>query len=627
MFILISIFIVSCSFLNTNIILNYDEAKIDQTKNIFKNKSRIKNADTYNLGGGLAVQYTTWGNKDDVLSIKFSTYPQVKLQVWLIDKKQFDNLDNYFNPVGELLTVSTEEEILYTLPYESFWHLMFFNNLSTSTTMTYTITISPHIVITSPNFSTEVFVKSNLKIKWESNIENEPFKVDLYKGNDCIKTLTEDIRNYEFEYYNVSEGLVFGTDYRIKVTAISSGEEDFSDSFAIIQRKFGIITPKKDKILIPHTNETIKWYSIGIYTDVRIDLCLNFTPILEINDNTENNYSYTWNVWQGDNYSNTTHSNYQIRIQNINTPEYVGFSQSFTITDEKFIQIQPISINSSYKSGEEIRIIWKTNYNNSNIRIELRENSQTIQYITTTSSNLGSFTWEIPSNIKSGDNYRIFIITSDNSTYGYSDSFTLKGTNKSLLDIPLGFYLLIISIIFIVICVGLVKKRNVKISQEKEKFRIRIENNKRIISFREKDIQSESNYFNSALSSTRRQSFKSDSNYLLEIKDIVKKGDLLKAENDFENAINIYRTAIPIIKLLGNQKAKTEDIQKITDLVHLVKIQDKVKEGKQFKKVGKFNRALHSFKACISIAEMLNDKDIQTEQMQEITELINNYNL
>ncbi len=48
--------------------------------------------------------------------------------------------------------------------------------------MTYIITISPHIVLTYPDYSAQVYVKSNLKIKWESNIENEPFKVDLYKG-------------------------------------------------------------------------------------------------------------------------------------------------------------------------------------------------------------------------------------------------------------------------------------------------------------------------------------------------------------------------------------------------------------------------------------------------------------
>ncbi len=119
----------------------------------------------------------------------------------------------------------------------------------------------------------------------------------------------------------ISKDLESGTNYRIKVSAISSGEEDFSDSFAILQREIKINTPKKDKILIPHTNETIEWYSIGIYTDVRIYLCLNFTPILEITDNTENNYNYTWNVWQGDNYSNTTHSNsaslLQLQMKNL----------------------------------------------------------------------------------------------------------------------------------------------------------------------------------------------------------------------------------------------------------------------------------------------------------------------
>ncbi len=439
-----------------NIILDNN----DDNNELLENKNLIKNSETITLNPREYTHYDTWGKKGDILFYSFSTSPQKKIEVWMMNQEEYNKLNHNHILSGILLTASGKSEGNFTFQYEDYWHLVFVNVLySGSTSLTYEAQMSPYIVITHPSSSTRTFTESSLTITWESNIKNELVTINIYKGEELKATIKEDI-DIKTVNWVVPEEFKTG-DYKIKILSVSN-EVDFSESFTIQKREFGILQPYEDRTLIPHTIQLIQWISYGLSSKVRIDLCLNFTPILEISSNT-NNYvgSFNWTVWQGNDYSNTTHSNYQIRIQDYNTPKYFGFSPSFTITNEKALKISSPILNSSYKSGNKMSIKWETNYNHTKVRIELRKENQTIQNITTTSSNTGSFTWEIPYSIKTGDTYRIFIITSDNSTWTYSDTFTLKRINRPIPNFPYSLYLIIISIVFSIGCIVLIKKRKI----------------------------------------------------------------------------------------------------------------------------------------------------------------------
>lgn len=180
----------------------------------------------------------------------------------------------------------------------------------------------------------------------------------------------------------------------MKLIGQSTGEYDFSSYFTIVERKIELSQPRSDDIFIPHTTQIIDWHSIGIGTHVRIDLYLNSTYILEI----ENNYQYPdskryyWEVWQGENYSSITDSNYQIRIQDTATPKFYDFSSSFTIVNEKYLKITSPEENSSFRTGSTIDITWETDTPYHTVSIDLMKDGVSVLQIAKDANNIRTFT-------------------------------------------------------------------------------------------------------------------------------------------------------------------------------------------------------------------------------------------
>ncbi|KKK62742.1 hypothetical protein LCGC14_3001300, partial [marine sediment metagenome] len=92
------------------------------------------------------------------------------------------------------------------------------------------------------------------------------------------------------EFCQIPENLEDGSDYRIKITGLTSGEYDSSDYFTILKRKIEVYKPYKADILVPHTPYVIDWFSRGVSSKVRIDLYLNSTYLLEITNETDNDF-------------------------------------------------------------------------------------------------------------------------------------------------------------------------------------------------------------------------------------------------------------------------------------------------------------------------------------------------
>ncbi len=156
---------------------------------------------------------------------------------------------------------------------------------------------------------------------------------------------------------------------------------------------------------------------------------LNSSLILEIINETENDEVFVWNVWQGENYSTLSRNNYQIRIQDCNTPKYYGFSSFFTITDEKFLEIITPTENSTFSSGNIVQISWNTDSPCEEVVIFLKKDGKVALNITTT-ENTGFFKWKIPYGISTSDNYSIFIKATDNSCWDICFSITIRGAQN-----------------------------------------------------------------------------------------------------------------------------------------------------------------------------------------------------
>ncbi len=83
-----------------------------------------------------------------------------------------------------------------------------------------------------------------------------------------------------------------------------------------------------------------------------------------------------------------------------------------------------------------------------------------------------------------------------------------------------------------------------------------------------------------------------DSINLLIIEDKIAEGDLLKTQNESKNAIQGYKSCFSIVKMLNDPDKQREIKRKITDSIHLVKIDDKIKEGDLLRREKRFKNAI-----------------------------------
>ncbi|HEA70902.1 MAG TPA: hypothetical protein ENH98_03145 [archaeon] len=367
-----------------------------------------------------------------------------------MDQLQFNTYSSMRVFSGTFITKDQASTGIFTPQYESIWYFLFFKPESGCVILTYDIHLVPFIRITSPTTSTRVLTESQLKITWVDNL-NEWLKIELYKGSSYVKTLGNNIFNDGAAWITIPDSLDDGSDYKIKVTGKSTGEFDYSDPFTIIKRKITLYQPKSSDVFIPHTLRRIEWIGTGIGEDIKIDLFLNSSPILNITSQTNTSLQYFWwYVWQGSNYSKLTQSTYQIRIQDIINPKYTVFSPNFTITNEKHLSVKAPIKNAPYKAGSTMNILWSTDSPFDTVLIELYKGG-VFQQKVVNARNSGSFNWTIPSSLKGASNYYISIRTTDNGTIGESPLFTIVPV---IILMDFQPTLLFTSIILIAIAIG-----------------------------------------------------------------------------------------------------------------------------------------------------------------------------
>ncbi|KKN02226.1 hypothetical protein LCGC14_1119880 [marine sediment metagenome] len=420
--IVISVFMLSF----ISLMLQFDG---DISENRPVGKFDVKNSDVWSLCENDALGIGGWSKQGDSIYYNFSTSPSATIEVWALDKGEKNTFESTGTLSGIFLMSSGSGSGVFFPQYESKWYILFIKYTSGCTSVTYTVDFTPAIIVTSPSSSTTVFTESDLLVEWGSKSMSELLKIELFKGTNFQATLETSTLNNGAEFCQIPENLEDGSDYRIKITGLTSGEYDSSDYFTILKRKIEVYKPYKADILVPHTPYIIDWFSRGVSSKVRIDLYFNSTYLLEITNETDNDFYFTWNVWQGENYSTITDSHYQIRVQDRFTPKYFDFSPKFTITSERFLKILTPVVNSSYNSGQIMDITWETDSSAEYVSINLMRDSNTVLQISPSTGNTGSFEWRIPSNLKNYPNYTLYINTTDNSAHAYSERFTIKVIN------------------------------------------------------------------------------------------------------------------------------------------------------------------------------------------------------
>ena len=170
---------------------------------------------------------------------------------------------------------------------------------------------------------------------------------------------------------------------------------------------------------------TIMWTSLGTITDVVIQLYKGDTFVEDITYTyTDNDGSYDFYVSSSDNYDGT---DYQIKIIDYDDSNVFVYSDYFSINIHAgAITVTNPTSGSSWKPGSSYDVTWTSTGTISLVDIDFYKGTTYLYYLNGTSDD-GSYTWLLPTDIEQGSNWRIKISNSGNSDeFDWSDYFKIS---------------------------------------------------------------------------------------------------------------------------------------------------------------------------------------------------------
>ncbi|MFC2084591.1 Ser-Thr-rich GPI-anchored membrane family protein [Bacteroidota bacterium] len=279
----------------------------------------------------------------------------------------------------------------------------------------------PVIGITDPPAGAVWYIGTEYNIVWDDNIPEE-VTIDLYKGSSEVLNIVVSTPSDGVFPWTVPAGLEPDTDYRIKIySTIDPSVENFSDYFTIALHSFiNVLIPSSDTTWDIGTTQTIFWED-NIDENVHIDLTKNRQFLSIIVESTESDGSFEWTI----STNLVTGSDYRILISSIEDASINDISDDFTLTLDKYIVINQPNSESILEAGTSSNITWEDNFAE-DVIIDFYKGENFVENIVTSTSSDGIFTWVIPEDVTSGQDYRIKITsTIDESVYAFSNQFRI----------------------------------------------------------------------------------------------------------------------------------------------------------------------------------------------------------
>jgi len=291
----------------------------------------------------------------------------------------------------------------------------------------------PNISITSPNSNSVWGLGETYYIRWETNISDHNFNIELYKGGSFyqdIATVSSNTSSYE---WTIPDYLPEATNYKIKITdASNSNDFDESASFTIkLLKTITINSPSCDAQWRIGEQKEIIWTSDNIEdgNNVKIEIDNNGYR-RTIASSTPNDGSYMWDI--GADFSLTPSNENKIIITLVGDPRAKGESCNFTL-------LEPYSIQVTSPNGGRIfenatyNITWESNIIGGHYDIYLFRYNTSVQVITQNFYTYDNYyEWTVPTSITSGNGYTIKVVSHDNPDINdYSSSFEIYGPGIS----------------------------------------------------------------------------------------------------------------------------------------------------------------------------------------------------
>ena len=270
--------------------------------------------------------------------------------------------------------------------------------------------------VASPGFNSIWMKGDSYSITWTGS--GGYVDIDLYKGETYIESIAIGTANDGYQSWSVPTDLEPDNDYNIRVFAETDHSiEAISADFTIGEEPI-LTIPSNTPIVIGQDFEII-WSGYG--GNVKLELYDSYTLELVISPSTLNDGNYIWAV--------PTHlepdDNYRIKITSLAEITLDDYSDYLQIYGDPPYQITQPGYQQTYDVDDTIDINWIATYG-SYVQLDLYQNSQFSKPITSSTTDDGSFSWSIPNDLQSGDNYQIRIQSTASPTqYAYSSVFTI----------------------------------------------------------------------------------------------------------------------------------------------------------------------------------------------------------
>lgn len=290
---------------------------------------------------------------------------------------------------------------------------------------------TPYINITNPNSNTTWSKGQTIPIQWTDNISHN-VRIQLFRGNTFVSNIAYNTASDGSHNWSVPTGIPNASNYRVKIFSLTSPSiSDFSDYFTINSSSstgsIVINRPLTGDTWVVGQTVSIQWAD-NIATNVKIELYKGFSLDRTIATSTPSDGLFTYFV--PINLANA--SNYRIKISSIADPSIVDISDFFSInTPTETITITNPSASTTWIKGQTRTIQWNDNIS-SNVRIELYKGSILQRTIATSTPSDGFHTYNIPTNLVPGTNYRVRIASVSNpSVIRFSSFFTINSSPNS----------------------------------------------------------------------------------------------------------------------------------------------------------------------------------------------------
>ena len=271
--------------------------------------------------------------------------------------------------------------------------------------------VDKHVTVTSPNGGESWQVESNHTITWDDNI-SETVNIDLYMGGVLqLNIATETLSDGSFDWY-IPFNTLADSDYKIKITNSSLTDiYDYSDAnFTIVDKHITISSPNGGENWQVDNVYSINWDD-NISENVDIDLYKGDVFQSSLATQTLSDGQFDWYIP----VNTPAGTDYKVKIMGSENNAIADFSDgNFTITDKHIIVISPNG-GETWQADNNYNIHWGDNISD-NVDIDLFKGGVLASRIANETLSDSSFDWYIPLDTPPGNDYRIRIRSSYDST-------------------------------------------------------------------------------------------------------------------------------------------------------------------------------------------------------------------